>query len=136
MKDPEFKELLHKAIIIAVIVLLIIITVFFLFYNKMMGKQDDVLKNIKKEKTFVVYIIKNNCKNCDAIKKEISNIKYNELREGNKEYIEIINKLGLEDSNIKSSALIYIKKGKTYSYIVDMQEKQEIKNFIKNNKLQ
>ena len=135
MNDPEFKEMLKKAIFALSVALVFIIPIFFIFKNKLSSTPNTIIKDIRDEKTFILYITKEKCNTCKMIKQELSEIKYKELnKDKNKDYNEIIMKLELDDSKLYIPALIYINKGKVESYIVDIKSKEDINNFLSNYK--
>ena len=135
MNDPEFKEILKKAIFALSVALVFIIPIFFIFKNKLSSTPNTIIKDIRNEKTFILYITKEKCNTCKMLKKELSDIKYKELnKDKNKDYNEIIMKLELDDSKLYIPALIYINKGKVESYIVDIKSKEDINNFLSNYK--
>ena len=135
MNDPEFKEMLKKAIFALSVALVFIIPIFFIFKNKLSSTPNTIIKDIRNEKTFILYITKEKCNTCKMIKQELSEIKYKELnKDKNKDYNEIIMKLELDDSKLYIPALIYINKGKVESYIVDIKSKEDINNFLSNYK--
>lgn len=135
MNDPEFKEMLKKAIFALSVALVFIIPIFFIFKNKLSSTPNTIIKDIRNEKTFILYITKEKCNTCKMLKQELSDIKYKELnKDKNKDYNEIIMKLELDDSKLYIPALIYINKGKVESYIVDIKSKEDINNFLSNYK--
>lgn len=135
MNDPEFKEMLKKAIFALSVALVFIIPIFFIFKNKLSSTPNTIIKDIRNEKTFILYITKEKCNTCKMLKQELSDIKYKELnKDKNKDYNEIIMKLELDDSKLYIPALIYINKGKVESYIVDIKSKEDITNFLSNYK--
>lgn len=135
MNDPEFKEMLKKAIFALSVALVFVIPIFFIFKNKLSSTPNEILKDIRNNKTFLLYVTKENCNNCNNIRKELNNTKYKELnKDNNKDYNEIIMKLELNDSKLYIPALIYINKGKVESYIVDIKSKEDINNFLNNYK--
>ena len=135
MDDPEFKEMVKKAIFAVAVALVFIIPIFFIFKNKLSSTPNTIVKDIREEKTFILYITKENCNKCKTLKKELNNIEYKELnKDTNKNYNEIMMKLELNDSKIYVPALVYINKGKVESYIVDINTKEDIDNFLSNYK--
>ena len=135
MDDPEFKEMVKKAIFAVAVALVFIIPIFFIFKNKLSSTPNTIVKDIREEKTFILYITKANCNKCKTLKKELNNVEYKELnKDTNKNYNEIMMKLELNDSKIYVPALVYINKGKVESYIVDINTKEDIDNFLSNYK--
>lgn len=137
MNDPEFKEMVNKAIFIVSVVLIFAIPVFFIFKNKLYVTESKLLKDIKNKKEVMLYITENNCKKCDIIKKELnkSDIEYEELNKSkDNDYSEIIQNLGLNSSSLYLPALIYVEKGKLISYVVNIESKEGLDTYLKKYK--
>lgn len=136
MNDPEFRQMVNKAIFIISVVVVFAIPVFFIFKNKIIYTESELLKSINK-KTILLYITENNCKLCKTYRKELdkNNIKYKELnKDKEQDYESIINKLELNNSNLYVPALIYIKDGEVQSFIVDIKTKKILNEYIENYK--
>lgn len=134
MNDPEFKKLVKKFFLTAFIILIFIIPVFIIFYNRYKYTEDTILNNIRDKKTFILYITENKCSNCKEIEKALKNTKYRKISKNNNDYNLITSELGIYNQNITAPALMIIKKGVLDSYIVDIKDKKEVKNFITQNK--
>lgn len=134
MNDPEFKKLAKKFFLTAFIILIFIIPVFIIFYNRYKYTEDTILNNIRDKKTFILYITENKCSNCKEIEKALKNTKYRKISKNNNDYNSITSELGIYNQNITAPALMTIKKGVLDSYIVDIKDKKEVKNFITQNK--
>lgn len=137
MNDPEFKKMLHKAIFTLTIALLFAIPLFFIFRNKLTHNENELISNISNNKSFLLYVTKNNCNICKTIKKELdsNNTKYIVLnKDENIDYQNIITKLDLSDIEIDIPALIYIKKGEVISYITDIESKEVLNAYLENYK--
>ena len=131
MNDPELKQMIHKALFAVAIALLFAIPVFFIFVNKISVKENRLLKDIRENKTFLLYVTENKCTMCKTLKKELDNknISYKELnKDKEQEYEEIIKSLGLKSTNIETPTLIYVEKGQVISYIVDIKSKEYLPN--------
>ena len=136
MNDPEFRQMLKKAIIAVSVALIFAIPLFFVFKNKLIHNENELIKDIN-NKSFLLYVTKNNCKICKTLKKELdsNNIKYKILnKDENIEYQNIIIKLDLNDSQLDIPALIYIKKGEVISYISDIESEEVLNSYLKNYK--
>lgn len=134
MNDPEFKKLVKKFFLTAFIILIFIIPVFIIFYNRYKYTEDTILNNIRDKKTFILYITENKCSNCKEIEKALKNTKYRKISKNNNDYNSITSELEIYNQNITAPALMIIKKGVLDSYIVDIKDKKEVKNFITQNK--
>ena len=137
MDDPEFRELVKKAVFAISVAIVFVIPIFFIFKNKLISETSNVLKDIRKEETFILLIEEEKCNYCKEIKKELknNNIEYKELKKDKeKDYDEIVRKLDLDNDTLYLPTLIYIEKGKVIEYIVDIKSKEDIKTFINSYK--
>ena len=85
----------------------------------------------------MIYITENNCNKCNTLKKELDkkDIEYELInKDKSKDYNKIIQRLGLDSSNIYSPTLIYIEKGELISYMVDIESKESLNDYLKNYK--
>ena len=137
MNDPEVKEMFNKAKFILAVVLVFAIPVFFVIKNKLIITESSVLRDIQKKEIVLLYITEEDCSNCKKIKKELDNkeIEYKELnKDTNKDYKTIIRKIGLNNSKLYTPTLVYVVKGKTESYIVNIKDIEELNEYIENIK--
>lgn len=137
MNDPEFKEMVNKAIFIVSVVLVFTIPVFFIFKNKIMITENKMSKDIRNGKTVLLYVTENRCNICKIIKKELDdkNIEYEEInKDKENDYDIIIEQIGLRSSNTTPPALIYIEKGKLISYVVNIESKEDLDTYLKKYK--
>ena len=137
MNDPEFKEMVNKAIFITAIVLVFAIPVFFIYKNKIMYTKSELLKDIENKKTMMLYITELDCKKCEKYKKELDKkeIEYKELnRNTETDYNAITMQLGIDGSNISLPSLVYIEDGSVVSYIIDIKSKKSLNEYLENYK--
>lgn len=137
MNDPEFRQMANKAIFIVSVVLVFTIPLFFVFKNKLLISESNLLKDITNKKEMMIYITENNCNKCNTLKKELDkkDIEYELInKDKSKDYNKIIQRLGLDSSNIYSPTLIYIEKGELISYMVDIESKESLNDYLKNYK--
>ena len=135
MKDPEFILLRNRFVLIVLISLIFIIPSILLFINKFSVNKLEINTKLNKKETFLVLITSNDCQNCKNIKSlfKENNIKYLELnKDSSNQYKEILNKLQLDSTKTKSPTLIYVLKGKNYSYLENEKdfEKESLNNFL------
>lgn len=137
MNDPEFRQMVNKAIFIVSVVLVFTIPLFFVFKNKLLISESNLLKDITNKKEMMIYITENNCNKCNTLKRELDkkDIEYELInKDKSKDYNKIIQRLGLDSSNIYSPTLIYIEKGELISYMVDIETKESLNDYLKNYK--
>lgn len=128
-------EKLVKKFIIGLIVVIIfaIPTVIFLI-NKFIYNDSSIIKKIDNKETFMILVKDYSCNNCIEIKNIIEDNNYDcvELNsyEENK-YKNVLNKIDLSLSDIKTPSVIYVDKGKVYSFLVDVKI-SELRTYLKN----
>ncbi len=135
MNDPEFRQMVKKAIFVVLIVLVFTIPVFFIFKNKILYKESKLLKEITTSKTVLLYITENNCSKCKKLKETLdeNNVDYKEVnKDKEKDYDKMLEKLEL--NNIYAPTIIYIEKGEVISYMVDIESKEYLKEYLNNYK--
>ena len=135
MNDPEF-ELLKKRFKVGLIGCIVLLVPFFLFfYNKLNQDDSKIVRDIKKQETFFIYIREN--KTSSSFKKEIKNsgISFQEVNKDlNRDYPNILRALEIPESDVVVPALIYVKEGKTFAILNDIKEEEELKTFVDNYK--
>ena len=137
MNDPELKEMIHKVIFAVAVAVVFAVPLFLIFKNKILIEESSILKDIRNDKSLIIYITKDDCKICKTLEKELDkkDIEYKELnKDKNKDYNEIIRNLDLTKSELKEPTLIYIEKGKVISYIVDIKNKEYLNKYLENYK--
>jgi arsenate reductase-like glutaredoxin family protein len=137
MNDPEFRKLAKKFFITTTVILVFMVLIGIILYNKILIKDGSILKDIKNEKSMVIYVTENNCSNCKIIEKYLkkNNVDYKVLNKiTDKDYEEIMNKIGVSRYDLSTPAVIYVKKGKLKAYIINTN-KDEVSKFIENYKL-
>lgn len=128
-------EKLVKKFIIGLIVVIIfaIPTVIFLI-NKFIYNDSSIIKKVNNKETFMILVKDYSCNNCIEIKNIIEDNNYDcvELNsyEENK-YKNVLNKIDLSLSDIKTPSVIYVDKGKVYSFLVDVKI-SELRTYLKN----
>lgn len=128
-------EKLVKKFIIGLIVVIIfaIPTVIFLI-NKFIYNDSSIIKKVNNKETFMILVKDYSCNNCKEIKNIIEDNNYDcvELNsyEENK-YKNVLNKIDLSLSDIKTPSVIYVDKGKVYSFLVDVKI-SELRTYLKN----
>ena len=138
MKDEELIMLRNKALIGIVILLLFAIPIFFIINNKILIKKTNVIKSIEKKEDILVLVISENCSKCKKYEKELIKLNVNYFlinKDTEKTYNRILSKLKLGESDVIAPTLLYIKKGKAYSTLVDIKNEKEIDEYIKNYEL-
>ena len=129
-------------ILVALIILVLCVVAVILFIN---NKKNDMVKNsdieniIKEGKTAIIYVENSDskkCEKCSDIKKYLNEEKINyEIYDVNKntskEYKKMLQTLTINPSDFNYPAVIYIKEGRIYSNIINVNDTKIVKQFIK-----
>lgn len=134
MKDPEFIELRNKFLIGLGVVLLFCIPLFIFILKNFNNKESDISKELKEDKSMLIFIESNNCSKCSLMNEALKKygLKYYILNsDSSSEYEEMITSLDLDKKTMVAPAIIYVQNGKMYSNIVDIRSVDELNNFMK-----
>jgi len=135
-KDQEFKEMRNK-FLLGLLVAIVFIALFVVIILRRFGVGSTINSNIRKDKTFTVFVVNKDCSKCDDIKKYLDDnkVKYEELDEYSAEGRSLLANYEFVTDTSVSPAVIYIKKGKMYANLVNVNTTDELELFIKNYKL-
>lgn len=127
------------------ILLVVFLLICFLVFPKKRTLIDTMdVKNLEKEnKTSLIYVSSNKkgeCSNCLEIRKYLDKNKLNyKVYDRNKvssdEYLEFLQYMHIDKKIFKLPALIYIKNGKVENYIMNIKDREKLKEYVKNYKL-
>ena len=140
--EENKKENNMIGILVALIILVLCVVAVILFIN---NKKNDMVKNsdieniIKEGKTAIIYVENSDskkCEKCSYIKKYLNEEKINyEIYDVNKntskEYKKMLQTLTINPSDFNYPAVIYIKEGRIYSNIINVNDTKIVKQFIK-----
>lgn len=140
--EENKKENNMIGILVALIILVLCVVAVILFIN---NKKNDMVKNsdieniIKEGKTAIIYVENSDskkCEKCSDIKKYLNEEKINyEIYDVNKntskEYKKMLQTLTINPSDFNYPAVIYIKEGRIYSNIINVNDTKIVKQFIK-----
>ena len=143
-KKENKKENNMIGILVALIILVLCVVAVILFINNN-NKKNDMVKNsdieniIKEGKTAIIYVENSDskkCEKCSDIKKYLNEEKINyEIYDVNKntskEYKKMLQTLTINPSDFNYPAVIYIKEGRIYSNIINVNDTKIVKQFIK-----
>ncbi len=130
MDDIKKKIAIYSGIII---IFLIPISLF--LYNKFVDKPSELLVSINDKKDSIVLITEYKCSTCNEVKNilEKEDVKYYELSKDSKdEYNTFLKIVDLDSRYVKAPTLITISEGEIYSYLLGIDNKDELKAFIDN----
>ncbi len=132
--ETETEKLVKKFIIGLIVVIIFAIPTVIFLINKFIYNDSSIIKKIDNKETFMILVKDYSCNNCIEIKNIIEDNNYDcvELNsyEENK-YKNVLNKIDLSLSDIKTPSVIYVDKGKVYSFLVDVKI-GELKTYLKN----
>lgn len=140
--EENKKENKMIGILAVLIILVLCVVAVILFIN---NKKNDMVKNsdieniIKEGKTAIIYVENSDskkCEKCSDIKKYLNEEKINyEIYDVNKntskEYKKMLQTLTVNPSDFNYPAVIYIKEGRIYSNIINVNDTKIVKQFIK-----
>ena len=135
MNDPEVR-LLFKRIGIGLFVCIVLLVPFYLFfYTKLNQDESKVVREIKKENTFFLYIKENKTPNSykneiqkQGVSLEIVN------KDTSRDIPNILQELDLPSSDVVAPALIYIQEGKVVAILNEIKDVEELNTFVENYK--
>lgn len=132
--ETETEKLVKKFIIGLIVVIIFAIPTVIFLINKFIYNDSSIIKKVNNKETFMILVKDYSCNNCIEIKNIIEDNNYDcvELNsyEENK-YKNVLNKIDLSLSDIKTPSVIYVDKGKVYSFLVDVKI-SELKTYLKN----
>lgn len=132
--ETETEKLVKKFIIGLIVVIIFAIPTVIFLINKFIYNDSSIIKKVNNKETFMILVKDYSCNNCIEIKNIIEDNNYDcvELNsyEENK-YKNVLNKIDLSLSDIKTPSVIYVDKGKVYSFLVDVKI-GELKTYLKN----
>ena len=140
--EENKKENNMIGILVALIILVLCVVAVILFINNKkndMVKNSDIVNIIKEGKTAIIYVENSDskkCEKCSDIKKYLNEEKINyEIYDVNKntskEYKKMLQTLTVNPSDFNYPAVIYIKEGRIYSNIINVNDTKIVKQFIK-----
>lgn len=142
IKDKLFKN--KKRNIIAICVLIVIILIIILINKYWIPKKDkntimynDIVTMIDNKDTFLIYYYnsKSSNKNNKNIKKYLDKegiryFNYNDVLIKREEYSNFLNLINIDKSLFGTPSLIYIKNGKMYGNLINIDNSDIVKQFI------
>lgn len=132
MKDPEFIQLKNRFLFGLLIALLMGSILIFVAYKSFTGTNSKVYNYINKNNKSIILVIDNKCKNCDEIKNVLDNNKYKYyLYNRSKDYSNNIESiLNIDNLGIEIPSLIYLENKRVSSFISNVSDSEEIKDFF------
>lgn len=134
-KDAEFIKFRNNILVVFLVAGICIIFVILFFGKGLVG--GPISRKMKNNDTFLIFIGNEQCDNCSSIKSFLDsrNVSYEELNEYDNEAKKIFKKYDFIVDDSISPAVLYVKKGKVYSSLVNLNDTEELSLFIDNYKL-
>ncbi len=134
--EKDFKDLIQKIVLLVLAFLVVASLVAMIFFKKYLFG-GTVTRKMIKEDTFLVFINGADCSNCQKIKEFLveENVPFEELEETSSDAEDIFKEYEFNLEKSVAPAVLYIKDGKLYSNLVNINTTEELKLFIKNYKL-
>lgn len=136
MKDPEFIDLRNKFLIGVLISVVLAVPLIIFFYKSYASS--DVLTLINSKETFTILVTSDECENCKLVSDILDDydIEYKKLNsDRNKDYQEIMTKLGIENKREVYPILVYVEKGSMKANLFDITGKEMIGEFLEFHKI-
>ena len=133
MRDPEFIEMRNRFILGMVVLILFGVPFLIFITRKFMVETSPIIKEIDSSETMLVYVEKANCSNCKEVEDMLKSygIKYNKINSsGDRNYANVLNKLGITTTDIDEPTLLYIEEGKFYAALVSIQTEEQLASFL------
>jgi len=127
-------KLKRKIVMYSGIIIVLLIPICLFLYNKFVDKPNELVNALNNGGDSVVLIVGNDCKTCNEVKDILNsyNVGYDELNIDDNNYEAIIRRLDLDGRYVKTPSLVLVIEGETFSYLLDIDEKEELVSFIKN----
>ena len=127
MKDPEFIELRNRFFAGVFVSLLFIIPLFIFMYKTYISS--DAMTMINNKKTFVMFVVSNNCSECDLVKDLLKdkNIKFTTVNsDTNKDYSAIMSRMTILNKKEKYPFIVYVEYGKMKANLFDITSESDL----------
>lgn len=131
MRDPEFIELRNRFLFGVLIVLVFAIPILIFLVRTYGGSS--VLNKVDNKKSVIILVTSNECDKCSLVNKVLkeNNVKFLKLNSStNKDYDEVMRKLGIENKREEFPILIYVKDGKMYANLFSINTEKNVTDFL------
>ena len=144
-KKIKGKKIDKKTIIIGIVILLAILVVIYILFirigkdDKNTASFDEIATMIEDKDTFLIYYYNSRSKNKnnEDTKKYLDELgikyfNYNDVLVSRKEYKNFLKLVNIDKSVFGMPSLIYIRDGKMYANIINIDNKEVVKQFVDN----
>ncbi len=135
-KDKEFINLRNK-FLLGFLIFAVFATLLYLIFVRQFSLARPISSKMKKDETFLVFINGNDCENCNEIEAYLKDkkVEFEQLNELSSEAKTILEENNFDTKKSITPAVLYIKNGKLYANLVNINSTIELELFIKNYKL-
>lgn len=136
MKDPEFIELRNKFLFAVFIAIVFAVPLLFFVYKTY--SNTNVLSKINKKDTFTILVINKNCDTCKVVDDILhsNKVKYVKLnRDTNKNYDEIMKKMGVLNKREEFPIIIYVEEGKMKANLFNINNEEDVTDFLNSHNI-
>ena len=137
MRDPEVIDLIKRTFL-GIIIAIVFCGPMMVFFAKVAPADTEIYKMIKNDDSFVIFVEEKKCDKCADAKNILDsyNVSYFILSEKDKNYYDILNRFKLDVEMVKSPGLMFVENGELRSFIFDISDQNDIKDFVEINKLE
>ena len=134
----------NKKIFVLVLIILVVLMVFKVAIKSVEEKENektkaDISTIIKNKETKIIYVGSSNskkCKKCNDVvnylkKENIEFVSYDVEDYSNKEYEKMLRTIEINPNDFGYPAVIYIRNGKLYSNVININDLKSVETFIK-----
>jgi len=136
--DEELSDLFRNLGFAIVLIILFLILFGYVILHRFGGADSSIEKKISEEKDIIILVHTSKCNNCWEIKKNLllKTLFYEDINSDNdKRYNSILKKLNLSKNDIVEPTIIYVEKGKVNSILVNIQNIDDLEEFLEYNNL-
>ena len=146
-KETNTNKSKNKQIIVllvAIVAVIVVVSVVLKTMNKAVEKtKADVSSIVSNAETKIIYVGNSDskkCKNCSKIQnyldeQGINYLTYDVSAHSEKEYKEMLRTIEINPDDFGYPAVIYIKEGRLYSNVINLEDTKPVESFIKNYEL-
>lgn len=135
-KNEEVEELKQKAILCAVVFIFVVAIGAILIFNRFGSEVDAVSRALRNKDTFVVLFTDDDdrCSTCSLVAEELNSlgVTYYSFNVRVSSYGDVLKRMNV-DYEVRLPAIYVLDKGEISFNITNVQDKQTVRDFIKNN---
>lgn len=137
-KNEEVEELKQKAILCTIVFIFVVAIGAILIFNRFGSEVDDVSRALRNKETFVVFFTDDDehCEKCSLVREELNNlgVTYYNFNVRASSYENVLKRMNV-DYEVKLPAIYMLDKGEVSFNITNIQNKETVRDFIKNNNI-